>query len=498
MATAVREEVIFEATPVQDRLWHAVEAPNIRIIGFGGGIRGTKTWGTLATLLVLCRVYANSRWHVVRKDLERLKDTTIPSFEKLTSRFNGFVGRLNRQDWFVKCRNGSEIHFIGENIDRDPELSRFHGFETNGFLLDDGDELAERTFVKCIERAGTWIVPDGEQPPPYIFATFNPCPGWPKRRFYEPWRNGQLQPPYAFIPSTAADNPYISDEQRQAWKEMPEAEYNRFVMGDWESLSGAYYDALHVGNLVKREELPHTLPAYWNYYASFDWGYQHWAVMGFWATDTDGTDYLLDSVWIRHTQDEDLAVAFRAADVPAACFDRVYAGHDCWSKVVARGASGESTAEVFAKHKITLVRADIDLINGGRAVNRQLKNGRVRIVSTKSNLKGYDQLGEIMPNPNDVRKPLKVDADANGLGGDDFADMFRYGIATKVRPAEVPRPDLEKLPDRAVPIAPRIKDGKLEKVERLPRSLDELAAQLRFGKDRSRLPSRDHLPRRGS
>lgn len=493
--TSRPEVVAFEATPVQDRLWHAVETPGVRLIGFGGGIRGTKTWGTLATLLVLARVYPNSRWHVVRKDLERLKDTTIPSFEKLTARFSNFVGRLNRQDWFVKCKNGSEIHFIGENIDRDPELQRFHGFETNGFLLDDGDELAERTFVKCIERAGTWIVPNGEQPSPYVFATFNPCPGWPKRRFYEPWKSGQLKAPYAFIPSTAADNPYISDEQREAWTEMPEAEYNRFVVGDWESLAGAYYDALDLSVLVDADTLPDPLPAYWRYWASFDWGYAHWAVMGFWATDSDGVDYLLDSVWIRRQQDVDLAQAFLQTPVPRECFTQVYAGHDCWNKVKAHSASGESTADVFAKAGIMLIKADIDLANGGRAVNRQLKQRRVLIVKTKANLKGYDQLGEILPDPNDIRKPEKVDADSNGLGGDDFADMFRYGIATRVRAAEEPKRHQEKLPDQAVPLAGRIKEGKLVPVPKPARSLSELIDRVTEKRHIDRVPSRTRSPR---
>ena len=439
-AAAPATNVALEFTPVQDELWRAVETPGVRLIGFGGGIRGTKTWGTLGTLLVLCRVYPNSRWHVVRKDLERLKDTTIPSFEKLTARLGDFVGRLNRQDWFVKCRNGSEIHFIGENIDRDQELNRFHGFETNGFLLDDCDELSERTFVKCIERAGTWIVPNGNQPPPYVFATFNPCPNWPRRRFYEPWKAGSIAPPYAFIPSTAADNPYISDEQREAWKEMPEAEYKRFVVGDWESLTGAYYDALSPDVLIDRSDLPDKLPDYWRYYGSFDWGYGHWSVMGAWATTDDGVDILLDSMWLRRSQDEEQAQAF-ASELPAKCLKVVYAGHDVRAKVLAHSASGESTQDVFNKYGIHLTLADIDKVNGGRAVNRELKNGRVKIVRTPGNLRVYDQLGEIMPDPNDIRKPGKVDADpSTGLGGDDGADMFRYGIATRSKARSAPPP----------------------------------------------------------
>src|SRR5688572_21932643 len=178
-----------------------------RIIGFGGGIRGTKTWGSLSTLITLCRVYPGSRWAVIRKDLQRLRDTTIPSFDKLRVRTGGFVGPVNQQTWNARCANGSELLFRGENIDKDPELLRFHGYEVNGFLNEEADELSERTLVKEIERAGTWIVPDlEEQPPAYILNTFNPCSNWPRRRFYLPWRDKAIKAPYAFIPSTAADN----------------------------------------------------------------------------------------------------------------------------------------------------------------------------------------------------------------------------------------------------------------------------------------------------
>lgn len=417
-----------------------------RIVGFGGGIRGTKSWGSLAALITFCRIFPGSRWAVVRKDLQRLRDTTIPSFEKLRARTGGFVEAISdtrELPFAAKCRNGSAILFRGENIDKDPELERFHGYEVNGFLNEEADELSERTLIKEIERAGTWIIPgDVPQPPQYILNTFNPCASWPRRRFYLPWRDRTIQPPYAFIPTTAADNPYISDAQREAWKEMTEVEYNRFVKGDWETLTGAFYDTLDpTTHLIARAVLPEQLPSYWNYWASFDWGYGHWAVMGAWATDTDGVDYLLDSVWIRKAQDPELAAAFLEV-LPIDCLKQVYAGHDCWSKVTAHGASGETTAEIFALHGIFLIQADIDRVNGGRAVNRQLKvtKGRSRtyIVRTKGNLRVFDQLGEIIPDENDIRKPKKVDADINGLGGDDGADMFRYGIASRIPAANAP------------------------------------------------------------
>lgn len=450
--------IAFEATPVQCKLMDEITGGTNRIIGFGGGIRGTKTWGSLAALIALCKIFPNSRWAVVRKTLQLLRDTTIPSFEKLAPLTGGFVGRINQQDWEAECTNGSRILFRGENIDRDPTLGRFHGYEVNGFLAEEADELSERTFIKMIERAGTWIVPNGgTQPLPYVLCTFNPSGAWPKRRFYLPWRNGTLKPPYAFIPTTAADNPYIAPEQREAWKEMPEHEYKRFVDGDWSSVTGGYYDTLDAAvHMLDRAKLPRILPSYWKFWGSFDWGYKHWAVFGFWCTDTDGTDYLLDSVWLRKAQDDELAMAYldaaaqldpANADQYRRCLKAVYAGHDCWNKVVAHGASGESTADVFLKRGISLERADIDPVNSGRAVNRQLKvkDGRagVYLVNTAGNARVYDQLAEILPDENDIRKPDKssgrFDADEHGQGGDDGADMFRYGVATRISAAQLGR-----------------------------------------------------------
>lgn len=492
----------FEATAVQERLIETALDGDHRIIGFGGGIRGTKTWGSLAFLILMCRMFPASRWAVVRKDLQRVRDTVIPSFEKLRRLTGDFMGPVQQssenESWLSRADNGSVILFRGENIDKDPTLERFHGYEVNGFVAEEADELSERTFIKMIERAGAWLVPDGgDQPPPYIICTFNPCPGWPKRRFFVPWRAGTIQAPYAFIPTTAADNPYISPAQREAWKEMPEAEYKRFVLGDWESLTGAYYDALDLtpgtGHLIE----PFDPPKHWRFWSSYDWGYGHWACFLFWCTDEQGVDYLIDSVWVRRMQDTEQADAIndeaRRLNVPG-CLKLAYAGHDCWSSVTARGATGETTAEIFAKQGILLVKADIDKVNGGRAVNRQLAQHRVKIMRTKGNLKGVDQLGEIMPDEDDIRKPGKVDADPEtGEGGDDWADAFRYGLATRIAKAAHPTAEQGKRPDQALPL--KVKDGKLVPHEREPRTLDELvkwAEQRKTGN--GRVPVRSHTP----
>lgn len=438
---------VFEATDVQVRLFETVRDGRYRIIGFGGGIRGTKTWGMLGIILTLCRVFPRSRWAIVRKDLPTLRRNTVPSFNKLREEyFGGFVSEINQSDWTATCSNGSQIIFFSESLDIDPDLSRWKGLEVNGFLLEEADELAEKSYHKAIERSGSWIVPNGgEQPPPYVLCTFNPCANWPKHVFYEPWQNDTIAPPYAFIPATAADNPFVPEATREAWKSLPENEYKRFVGGDWNVLTGRYYDGIDESvHLIERDSLPRELPAWWSYWGAFDWGYSHWSVFGGFAQDGDGNVYLLDSVWQRKAQDADYAKTILDADtIPEQCRAPVYAGHDCWAVSTARGASGITTENVFAQHKLALVRADIDKVNGGRALRRALsfkrnpENGqiterpRLYLVKTTGNRRLLAQLSEIMPDENNVEKPGKVDADSEGRGGDDGADMLRYGIASR-------------------------------------------------------------------
>ena len=52
-----------------------------RFFFFGGAVRGGKTFGCLAILVLLCRIYPKSRWHVIRRSMKDLKLTAIPSIE---------------------------------------------------------------------------------------------------------------------------------------------------------------------------------------------------------------------------------------------------------------------------------------------------------------------------------------------------------------------------------------------------------------------------------
>jgi len=230
----VETELTF--TPKQDQYARAVLSGRYRHLLFGGAIRGGKSVCALSLIILLCRIYAGSRWAVVRKDLPTLRRNTIPTFEQIKPR--SFVSEINRTTWTVRCRNDSEILFFPESIKGDPDLDRWKGLEVNGFKLGEANELQEATFSKSIERAGSWKCPGDKQPPPLNLLTCNPAKNWVKRKFYDPWKLKKLAPPFFFLQSLPGDNPHNTKAYLESLEELKKIDpraYKRFVEGDWES-----------------------------------------------------------------------------------------------------------------------------------------------------------------------------------------------------------------------------------------------------------------------
>jgi hypothetical protein len=240
MLVAKMAEPTFTATPKQSQFITDVLSGKWLYMAMGGGIRGTKTWSTISTLIILCRIFPRSRWAIVRKDLPTLRRNTVPSINKLRGTCEGFLGELNQSTWSYACVNGSEILIFPESFQQDPDLERWRGLEVNGFLLEEANEITEMAANKAIERAGSWIIPPTkydpkpQQPPPLVMFTFNPCPNWPRVWFWDPYSTGSLKPPYYFLPATQVDNPFIPEQVREAWKNLPVADYNRFIRGEWD------------------------------------------------------------------------------------------------------------------------------------------------------------------------------------------------------------------------------------------------------------------------
>ena len=204
-----------------------------REIAYGGAIRGGKTYGTLGVLVTLSIIYPGSKWAVFRKDNQKLKETTIPSLEKIIG--NSPNWKWNRSSpTFVEHKNGSKIMFMDENIERDPELNGLLGLEINGAVLEQAEELSIKLYTTIKSRLGSWIIP--RMPKPLLLFTFNPCQTWIKEMFYDPHRIGDLKAPKYYIPALPTDNPTVTNEQFAMWETLDDKYKRQFVEGDWTNM----------------------------------------------------------------------------------------------------------------------------------------------------------------------------------------------------------------------------------------------------------------------
>lgn len=221
---------------------------------YGGAIRGGKTFVCLYIFVVLARLFPGSRWHVIREDNPALESTSIPSMEKLIGKEGAdFTWKRSKGSVQVVFTNGSRIFFMAESIQKDKELKEFLGLETNGILLEQMEALSEKLWERAIERIGSWYI--DPMPIPLLLGTFNPSPGWVKKKIYDKFIKGLLSKPYFYQPALPDDNPFVTKEQWANWSNLDPESQKIMIKGIWSFKIG--------GNIwaYSFDEDRHVLPA---------------------------------------------------------------------------------------------------------------------------------------------------------------------------------------------------------------------------------------------
>ena len=77
---------LIEFTKKQQEAVECVSSGKYDFVLYGGAIRGGKSYWGLLTLLILCELYPNSRWAVIRENDRRIRQNTISSFTKIKKR----------------------------------------------------------------------------------------------------------------------------------------------------------------------------------------------------------------------------------------------------------------------------------------------------------------------------------------------------------------------------------------------------------------------------
>ena len=112
---------------------------------------------------------------------------------------------------------------------------------------------------------------------------------------------------------------------------------------------------------------------------------------------------------------------------------RFVAGADVFS----RQSDGSTVAAQYAKLGIGLKCANTERVNGWAEILQRFGDVEAGIRPTLFIHRRCGRLLECLPalqhDPNRPEDVLKVDADEDGVGGDDTADTLRYLVATRTR-----------------------------------------------------------------
>ena len=420
---------------------------------FLGGAKGPgKT--TLAVALATRQIeYPTYKAVLVRStygEVQELLDRAHKMYAKMPEKpaWSGENRRFN-------FPSGAYIAFGYMETEKDAE--RWQGKEPNFFVWDEFGKAKN-------PRPYELMLGELRSPDPRVkcqaLTTGNPGQrnhGYIKRRFITPCGedggrvflkytlpNGQIEyKSRRWIPGKVWDNPIYANDPKYIAQLMQMSERDRkyLLFGSWESPEGAAFPELDVSRHFCRR---FAVPPHWPIYGGHDWGFAHPWVYVWYAVDEDGALWVGDTLWGRH--DKDSAIARKITErAPAARI--VYAGQDCFHVHAARReeVDAESTADRYTKGGLIVTRANTDRDHGYRTLRELLawrgmgpqgEDGepRLRFMDTPGNRRLFAQLEALVTDPDDPEDVLKVDADADGKGGDDGYDGLRYAVHS--RPAK--------------------------------------------------------------
>lgn len=219
----------------QQEYLEAFESKKYRYLLYGGSWRSGKSMLTIGIIHDLAIGYENTRYAIVRKNLTTLKRTSVKTYEDILymNKDHRFIKSFNRSELYVTYKNGSEIYFFEADVTKDPELNKLRGTEFTGSLLEEANELDVKVFHVMKGRIGQRNnnILGGYD---FMLLNCNPSEGWVKDTFYEPWESNNLKAPYYFLPALPTDNPHLTKQYLKGLEDLPENEYKRFVLGQWD------------------------------------------------------------------------------------------------------------------------------------------------------------------------------------------------------------------------------------------------------------------------
>jgi len=435
MRNFARVDVILQerqlAASAAARLCDGAEGPTA--IGYGGARGGGKSHWLLAQMGVDdCQRVPGLKCLLLRKvgkaNLEHFEDLRRRLFVGLKHEFSAYRGVLT-------FRNGSRI--IAGHFQAEKDIDAYLGLEYDVIGIEEATTLSSRKHTDistcCRTSKSNWR--------PRIYSTSNPGGighAWYRSKFIVPFQE-KRETETRFVAARVTDNAYNNPEYRKVLESLHGWQRRAWLDGDWDLAAGQFFTTF-------RREV-HVVPDFdetraREWFAALDYGFAHYTVVLLGCTDGDGNLFVVDEHAERLWLPQRHAMAIRAMlgrhsisgrRLEIGDLKRIVAGTDVFS----RQSDGTTIAGQYAREGITLKPASMDRVNGWAEVLQRLGDVEAGVRARMFIHQRCSRLAETLPamqhDPNRPEDVLKVDADEDGVGGDDAADALRYLVATKSR-----------------------------------------------------------------
>jgi hypothetical protein len=411
-----------------------------------------KTFAGLYRLDTEARRWPDSQWVLARKMRTTMDSTVLDTWRDIIKIRGGVTVYGGEKPQWYDYSNGARVWVIGFDH---PE--RILSGEFDGIYVNQAEELDIADWETATTRAtGRGAKTDT----PMTWGDCNPSAEdhWIKFR--------EADKSILLLNSKHEDNPTLFTDAGEitsqgirslsALDKMTGARYWRLRMGLWVGAEGQHFEAWDEDrHVLKRESLP-EITGDWIIWGSLDYGFGHPFASGVFGQAPDGTVHLMAEYVTRKTLIPDLVSGYiTCVSSLGLTVDRVRfiaAGHDMWA--TRGGDDTESLADKWEKAArqavghtaLRLERATVDRVNGAATIQEGLgnKDRQPTLFIWEGCAETRKTIPRMVTDPKNAEDVKKVNADANGRGGDDPYDMLRYGVMVARRVVSVSRPREKK------------------------------------------------------
>jgi phage terminase large subunit len=432
------EKTTFDFSSIQPKQTEALRLSlSTPVLFFGGAKGGGKSWLIRVREIARRLKYPGTQGLIVRRTYPELRANHIV---KMFQEYPILQKWYNKSEKTIYYPNGSTTEF--SYLKNTDDVYTYQGREYQDISVDEITQHEEEVF-KTLRSSLRTSSPEIK---PSVLLTGNPGGighQWVKRIFVDRnFRENENPDDFAFVQAFVTDNQALTTadpEYVKRLQDLPEHLRKAYLEGDWNIFAGQMFSQL---TLSKHVIEPIKLPSGTQYFAGYDYGYNHPFAFVLCALTPAGEYFVVSHIRGRFTEVEEQAEQMLKM-LEGRGKVTVYAGHDIFDQ-----RSGGKTIEDqlldagFARSQHAIVRAAIDHVNGVAELRKAFSlrpDGIPHLRFFRNTQEVYDCVASQQIDPNKPEDVIKLNA-IDGEGGDDLYDALRYAIRSWTLPKKVAAP----------------------------------------------------------